>query len=135
MAEYQGYLIKIGNDIFPMKYIVSDSYTSTDNQRTELKAYRNASNYLKRQTSPNFKTKIEFETPPLYLNEMKKIRKLINAGTVNSKERKVKIQYWNTEELRYKRAYMYMPDVDYTVKNSFGNELLYNPIKFSFIEY
>lgn len=135
MAEYLGYLLKIKNEIFPMKYIASDSYTSTDNQRTELKAYRNANNLLIRQTSPNYKTKIEFETPPLYLSDVKKIKNIINGGMVNAKERKVKILYWNTEELRYKNAYMYMPDIDYTIKNSYGKELLYNPIKFSFIEY
>jgi len=30
---------------------------------------------------------------------------------------------------------MYIPDTDYTIKNSFGKELLYNPIKITLIEY
>ena len=135
MAEYQGYLLKFGSVVFPMKYIKSESYVSTDNQRTELKAYRNADNYLVRQTSPNYKTKIEFETSPLLLSEYKEISSIIAAGTVNARERKVRVTYWSTESLRYQKAYMYIPDTDYTIKNSFGKELLYNPIKFTLIEY
>ena len=135
MAEYQGYLLKFGSAVFPMKYIKSESYVSTDNQRTELKAYRNADNYLVRQTSPNYKTKIEFETPPLLLSEYKEISSIIAIGTVNARERKVRVTYWSTESLRYQKAYMYITDTDYTIKNSFGKELLYNPIKITSIEY
>ena len=116
MAKYKGYLLKVKDQIFPMKYIKSETYTSTDNQRSELKAYRNTNNYLIRQTSPNFKTKIEFETPPLL-------------------QRKIKITYWNSEDLTYKNAVVYMPDISYTIKNQMRNELLYNPLKMEFIEY
>ena len=36
MAKYKGYLLKVKDQIFPMKYIKSETYTSTDNQRSEL---------------------------------------------------------------------------------------------------
>lgn len=62
MADFKGYLIKLNDVEFPPEYIALESYKSTDNQRTELKAYRNSNNYLIRQTSPNFKTKVEFTT-------------------------------------------------------------------------
>lgn len=110
------------------------SYHSYDNQRSELKANRNAANLLVRQTSPNFKTKIEFETPKLWLNEYEEIRNLLNQGIVNSRERKIQVTYWNSEELRYKDAICYMPDIDYQ-PNNFGNTLLYDQMKLEFIEY
>ena len=135
MAKYKGYLLKVKDQIFPMKYIKSETYTSTDNQRSELKAYRNTNNYLIRQTSPNFKTKIEFETPPLLQSQYEEIRQLLNQGTINRTERKVKITYWNSEDLAYKNAVVYMPDMSYTIKNQLGNELIYNPLKLEFIEY
>ena len=89
MAKYKGYLLKVKDQIFPMKYIKSETYTSTDNQRSELKAYRDTNNYLIRQTSPNFKTKIEFETPPLLQSQYEEIRQLLNQGTINRTERKI----------------------------------------------
>ena len=128
MAKYKGYLLKVKDQIFPMKYIKSETYTSTDNQRSEL-------NYLIRQTSPNFKTKIEFETPPLLQSQYEEIRQLLNQGTINRTERKIKITYWNSEDLTYKNAVVYMPDISYTIKNQMRNELLYNPLKMEFIEY
>ena len=38
MAEYKGYLLKFGIAVFPMKYIKSESYVSTDNQRDGIKS-------------------------------------------------------------------------------------------------
>ena len=135
MAKYKGYLLKVKDQIFPMKYIKSETYTSTDNQRSELKAYRNTNNYLIRQTSPNFTTKTQFQTPPLLQSQYEEIRQLLNQGTINRTERKIKITYWNSEDLTYKNAVVYMPDISYTIKNQMRNELLYNPLKMEFIEY
>ena len=134
MASYKGYLLKIKDKVFPNEYIMWGSYHSYDNQRSELKANRNAANLLVRQTSPNFKTKIEFETPKLWLNEYEEIRNLLNQGIVNSRERKIQVTYWNSEELRYKDAICYMPDIDYQ-PNNLGNTLLYDKMKLEFIEY
>ena len=134
MASYKGYLLKIKDKVFSNEYIMWGSYHSYDNQRSELKANRNAANLLVRQTSPNFKTKIEFETPKLWLNEYEEIRNLLNQGIVNSRERKIQVTYWNSEELRYKDAICYMPDIDYQ-PNNLGNTLLYDQMKLEFIEY
>ena len=135
MATYEGYLLKIKDTVFPLKYIVSGTYKSTDNQRTELKANRNESNLLVRQTSPNFKTKIEFETPILFLDEYEEIRNILNQGIINVRERKIQITYWNSEELKYKEAICYMPDIDYQPKNQMNGELIYDAMRLAFIEY
>ena len=68
MASYKGYLLKIKDKVFPNEYIMWGSYHSYDNQRSELKANRNAANLLVRQTSPNFKTKIEFIPLRMFLD-------------------------------------------------------------------
>lgn len=135
MVAYKGFLLKIKNIEFPMKYIVSGTYKSNDNQRTELKATRNASNLLIRQTSPNFKTKIEFETPVMYLDEYEEVRNILNQGIINSRERKIQITYWNSEELKYKDAICYMPNIEYSPKNQVNGQLIYAPMRLAFIEY
>lgn len=135
MAAYQGYLIKLGDVIFPLKYIVSTTYKSNDNQRTENKAYRDANNLLHRQTSRNHKTKIEFETPTLYLNELEEIKSIVDKALIDRVERKMNITYWNSEEMKYKKATVYMPDPEYIIKSASKDNLIYNGVRMAFIQY
>ena len=74
MSEY---LLKFGNTELPNKYITSDGYVDTPNQRTELEAYRDANILLHRVTSPNFKTTIMFTTCPMSLSDKKKFQNII----------------------------------------------------------
>lgn len=135
MAGYQGYLLMIGKRKFPMKYIAASTYISSPNQRTELKAYTNAQNKLIRQTSSRYRSKVEFETPPLFLDELEEIRQMINQALINAVERKVSVKYWNDEDLVYKTMICYAPDIDYKIKGTLNGTLLYEPIRFAFIEY
>lgn len=135
MAKYDGYLLMLGNTKFPMKYIKAGTYKSSPNQRTELKAYTNAQNKLIRQTSPKYRSKVEFETPPLFLDELEEIRQMINKATINAVERKGIVKYFNEEDLRYKTMTCYMPDIEYTTKDDLSGQLLYEPIRLAFIEY
>lgn len=135
MTKYDGYLIMLGETIFPMKYIIASTYKSTPNQRTELKAYTNAKNELKRQTASRYRSKVEFETPPLFLDELAEIRGIINEALIDEKERKLNVKYWNDEYLRYETMTCYMPDIDYTIKEETSGTLLYEPLRLAFIEY
>ena len=135
MVKYEGYLLMIGDTIFPMKYIKADTYESTPNQRTELKARENAQNLLIRQTSPKYRSKVEFETPPLFLEELDEIKQIIDKATINEIERKVSVKYFNEEDMRYKTMICYKPDITYKLKHELNESLLYNPIRLSFIEY
>lgn len=135
MATFEGWLIKCGGTEFPLSLIKADTYKSTDNQRTEIKAYRDANNLLHRQTSRNFKTKIEFETCPLSLEQLRTIQSLLNQAFVDSTQRKMVVDYWNNENLCYKKATVYVPDIDYTIKSIKGNDITYNGIRIAFIQY
>lgn len=136
MAKFEGWLIKVGGKLFPHELIKIKTYKTTPNQRTEIKAYRNADNLLKRQTSPNFKTKIEFETKSgLHLSDLEKIKKVLDEATINTRERKMKITYWNVEELKYKTATVYMPDIDYTINKISGNDYECESFRLAFVEY
>ena len=65
--------VKTG-ELFPHELIQKDTYQSTPLQRTEIKAYRDNDNYLHRVTSPNYKTKIEFQTYKLSLAQLSEIQ-------------------------------------------------------------
>lgn len=58
MSNYNGYLLKFGNNIMPNKYITA--FSSTPNQRLETSAERDQNGTLQRATLPNYKTKITF---------------------------------------------------------------------------
>ena len=107
MSEFKGYLIKFPKNglQFPHKLIAKESYQATPLQRTEIKAYRDSNNLLRRVTSPNNKTKITFNTKDgLTLAEMRTIRSVLNGAMSNSQQRKLDVEYWDDELLAYQHG-------------------------------
>lgn len=137
MSAFQGWLLKFGNTILPNKFAAYSDYTCTPNQRTELDAYRNLNNLLRRDTSENYKTKIEFNTHPMYLPDKIEMQEVFNDGLLVEKERKYKVTYWNDEENTYKTGEFYMPDIDYKIINvdEENKMILYDKIRIALIEY
>ncbi len=136
-SSFDGWLLKFGNKVVPNKYLAYDDYTATPNQRTEVEAYRDLNNLLHRDTSPNFKAKIDFNTRPLYLAEKMELQSVFASGLVNRAQRKYKVTYWDDEENTYKTGVFYMPDVDYKIINvdEETKNILYNKIRIALIEY
>lgn len=136
-SSFEGWLLKFGSKIVPNKYLAYDDYTATPNQRTEVEAYRDLNNLLHRDTSPNFKTKFDFNTRPLYLAEKMELQSVFASGLVNRAQRKYKVTYWDDEQNTYKTGVFYMPDVDYKIINvdEETKNILYNKMRFALIEY
>lgn len=140
-SNFQGWLLRNADthEEFPHKLIAKDGYQSTPLQRTELKAYRDNDVYLHRIVSPNYKTKIEFSTiEKLRLSQLEQIQQWIAGARLNTKERKVKIEYWDDELLQYRvMNAAYQTDTTYPVSsvNRARNTIKYRQIKFTFIEY
>lgn len=137
MSNFQGWLLKFGDEILPNKFLSYDDYTATPNQRTEVDAWRDCNNLLHRDTSPNFKTKIEFNTRPVYLDEKIQMQAVFQSGLINETQRKYQVTYWNDETNSYAIGEFYMPDVDFKVINvdEDTNNILYNKMRFALIEY
>ena len=121
MSNYNGYLLKFGNNIMPNKYITA--FSSTPNQRLETSAERDQNGTLQRATLPNYKTKISFSTHILHLDEKIEL------------QRKCRVTYWNDETNSYYTSYFYIPDIEYTVMNAEKNDITYQPITVELIEY
>ena len=135
--SFNGYLIKFvkSGQLFPHELIAKEGDEVTPLQRTEIKAYRDSNNLLHRVTSPNSKTKIVITTKALNLEEMTKLRSVLNSAMDNSQQRKLRIQYWDDELLAYRTMTAYMPDITYTHKKFSANDVEYKPIQLTFIEY
>lgn len=138
MTQFKGYLLRFpkNNLKFPHNLIAKESYQATPLQRTEVKAYRDSNNLLRRVTSPNNKTKITFNTiDGLSLAEMQTIRNVLNGAMSNSQQRKLDVEYWDDELLAYRTMTAYMPDITYTPKIITADNLKYSAVTFTFIEY
>lgn len=129
------YLIKFGNTELPNKYITSDGYVTTPNQRTELEAYRDADIKLHRVTSPNFKTSIQLTLCPMSETEKKEVQSIIENGMINTVERKVDVTYRNEEINSYSEGYFYISDVTYSLIGRYGGENWYKSVTYQLTEY
>jgi len=138
--NFKGWLIRfpdsnLTDKFFPHKLMKKESYQSTPLQRTDIKNYRDNDYLLHRTTSPNHKTKIEFQTINLSLRQLEQIQICFEAATMNTKERKIRVEYWDEELLRYRTMTCYRPDITYTTSTISKNDIKYLPITIKFIEY
>lgn len=131
---YQGYLIKVGNTVFPMKYIRSETYKCTPNQRIDQDSDSDATGVLHRNVLPHTRTKIEFETPQM-LRGADVLAITAILGLENNIRRDVTIEYFHDETQKYKTGKFYVPKVDYQIMRNKGDDLVYMPIRYAFIEY
>ena len=137
MANFEGYLLKAGNKKFPNKYIQWGSYSSTPNQREEIKAFRNDNTRdLIRKTAQGTKTSIVFTTKSrLSLSEKKEIQEFFTDHESNALERKITLTYWNDEENRYKEGSFYRPDITFVIRSITNNNIYYQGFDIELIEY
>lgn len=135
---YQGYLLKVGNTVFPTSYIEGKSYKATPEQTMEWEANRDATGWLWRDTVDHKPSKIEFETVPQLTNaDMLVIHNLLEAAWTDKKQRKLSVTFYNTESDSYATEEMYMPDVEYPIY-SVDNEnmvVTYEKLRYAFIGY
>lgn len=135
---FEGWLLKFGSQEFPLDLIKQKSWKSTPNQRQETEAWQDINGKLHRETASHFRTKIEFETvDDLTLEEKSKIQEVINSSVIDAKQRKANITYWNDETNSYTKAVVYVPDIDFTIKeiDVESKNIYYNSIRIALIEY
>ena len=74
----------------PNKYISLASYVSTPHQRQDLDSFQDDEGRLHRNTLTHTRSKLEWNTPPLYEKDLIKLQDILNSGIINEKERKSK---------------------------------------------
>ena len=129
---FSGYLLKVGNYTIPLDFMKVESYKSAPDQRQDLDSYRDADGYLHRNVLPHTATKIEFETPDMYMNDFQTLLQGIRSNFTNTLARDCTLTYYDEETDSYKSGHFYMPG---TMEYQMFNKNIYAPSRFAFIEY
>lgn len=139
MSEFRGYLLKATatGEYFPDKYMAYESWSSTPNQREELKAYRDDnSRQLHRITAEGKKSVFSFDTREgIDLNAKKEILKFFTDAESNAVERKINLEFWDEENNTYKTGDFYRPNMSFKIKRISNDNIWYKAMNFSFVEY
>lgn len=145
MANFRGYLFKktitqgtSTIDVpFPNRYIALDTWSSTPNQREEIKAYRDDNTRdLTRVTAQGKKSKFSFKTrKKLHLNEKKEIQQFFTSSEVDANQRKIQLTFWNDESNSYKTGYFYRPNMEFKIYKITDDDIIYDEMSFELIEY
>ncbi|MEA5059384.1 MAG: DUF6711 family protein [Candidatus Pelethousia sp.] len=132
---FQGYLLRGGGATFPHRYINYNTYQATPNQRQDLDAYQDSLGNLHRNVVPHDRSKIIFKTLDVDLAGKQAIQAFFNAATINARERKCRLTYWNDEENTYKTGDFYIPDITFPVKEITASNIFYDELEIHLIEY
>lgn len=132
---YKGYLIKIGNYIFPLSMIKAESYKAT-NYGQDLDSTRDVNGILHRTALSNTAPKVEFETRNMLDNtQMSSIFANIQANYTNAVEKKASVEVYVPELNKYVTSDMYMADFEPTMYFADEKEIKYLSTRMAWISY
>lgn len=122
---------------FPNKYIQFNSWSSTPNQREELKAYRddNTRN-LTRITAAGKKSVFSFKVRSnLHLADKMEIQKFFTDAEIDHEQRKVNLKFWDDENNEYKTGTFYRPNMQFPIVKITDDDIVYGDLTIECIEY
>lgn len=131
---YSGFLLKIGNEIFNMKYIKEKTYNGYVSVQ-DLDSYRDANGLLHREALSHVPIKCEFETIPLNNEQYEQIMDMIRRNYINELERKVTITAFILEYNGYVTQDAYMAEPQPQIQTIKDNKIQYAPLRIAFIGY
>lgn len=134
---FNGYLLKSGNDNFPLKYVFKESYKITPNRRQDLDPYRDANGKLHRNTLSHTATTIQFQTKPMSNSQYESLMSWLRSHYSNLQEKKIPLTYYSPDTNSYKSGDFYVPDIEMTMDlvDTVHNKILYLSSTIEFIEY
>lgn len=130
MAEFQEYLLKIEGKAVPNKYITD--FMSTPHQAQDKDSYQDITGELHREILPHTRTKIEFNTPPMFMNEKQDFQSYFPDRKAQPK---INVEYWDDEYNCYATGIFYTPDIQYKIKRIAGSRIEYQQTRIALIEY
>ena len=132
---YKGYLIKIGNYIFPLSMIKAESYKAT-NYGQDLDSTRDVNGILHRTALENTAPTVEFETRNMLDNtQVSSIFANIQANYTNAVEKKASVEVYVPELNKYVTSDMYMADFEPTMYFADEKEIKYLSTRMAWISY
>lgn len=137
MSNFQGYLIKLGGDVFPHQYIEYESYQITPNRRLDLDSSRDANGLLTRYVLEHTASTLQFDIRSLEGEEQEIVTNFIFSHLANVAEKKAAVTYWSPDISNYKQGTMYIPDIQWPIKkiDIKTNKIWYKSVTIKMIEY
>ena len=136
MSNFAGYLLKAHNGTVLDQYLAVGGYKDTPDQRQDKDSYRDGYGVLHRNVLPYVSTSLEITTlDGLTDDQILAFKNAIATGLLNGPERKVKLYYWNSEDMAYYEDTFYMPDMTFTINRIVGNKAIYGSATFKFVGY
>lgn len=130
---YNGYLLKIGNYIFPHEYIKADTYVPYLNMQ-DLDPWTDANGYLHRTAVELKAFKIEFETIPMLTDtQLTGIMRGFLNNYVSEVARTFDVTAYIPETDTYITQRAYLADFQPQIYGIFDNVIKYEPIRFAII--
>ena len=144
-SNWQGYLLKktitqgtsTVDVVFPDKYIALETWEANNNQREEIKAYRDDNTReLTRITAQGKKSAYKFKTRKhLHLAEKMEIQEFFTSSEVDPDQRKIQLTIWNDETNSYFTSYFYRPNMPFKIYKISNDDIIYDEMSFELIEY
>lgn len=132
---YSGFLLKIGDEKFNMKYIKEKTYTAYASVQ-DLDSYRDADGELRRFPLPHVPIKVEFETIPLTGAQYAEIMAMMRRNYTNTLERKLPITAFLPEYNDYisQDAYLVEPQPKVNIIRN-NTDVQYDSLRIAFVGY
>lgn len=132
---YSGFLLKIGDEKFNLKYIKEKTYTAYASVQ-DLDSYRDADGELRRFPLPHVPIKVEFETKPLTGEQYSEIMAMMKRNYINVLERKLPITAFLPEYNDYitQNAYLVEPQPKVNVVKD-NTDVQYDSLRIAFVGY
>ena len=124
-----GYVLKVGNTIFPNSLIAE--YSNVPDRRQDKNSYTDGRGVTHRKILPVKRTTIKIKT----IDYLTYGQKLIVQAFFPNRD-KVIAEVWNDERNAYQTMVCYVPDIEYKIKHidKDGN-FYYEALEFEFIDY
>ena len=134
---FEGYLLKMGGDVFPLSFVYKESYKITPNRRQDLDSGRNANGVLERNVLDHMPSTISFQAKPMNNTDLDKMMSFIRSHYVSEREKKLIIEYFCPDINGYKTGEFYVPDIEYVINmvDVEKKTILYYGFQLEFIEY
>lgn len=137
-TEYSGK--KYTYQALNLGWIQGDTISSTPDQMLDIDSHTNGNGILKRKVFDHTRSKWEANTSVLYESQVSALINLmqkgfkVNDGKCDVKKRHLRIRYYNEWRHGYAEGTFYVPDITFAYKTELGDKLVYQPIRFAFIE-
>lgn len=135
---FDGRLLILGNDTFPLKYVFKESYTVTPRRVQDLDPYTTEEGLLIRNPVEHEPSTISFQTKPMLNREMNEMMTFIRSHYTNEKRRDLEVTYYCPDRDDYKTGTFYFNQnqefpIDYVDPEN--KVIRYMSMQIDFIEY